>query len=48
MIKEKEIFIIWLFLVMLWNFGVPKAKPIYDVLIAILLFVLSHNLKKYV
>ena len=30
-------FIIWLSLVCLWNFGVPKATPIYDVIAAVLL-----------
>ena len=30
-------FIIWLALVCLWNFGVPGAAPIYDVIAAVLL-----------
>ena len=30
-------FIIWLVLVCLWNFGVPGAEPIYDVVAAVLL-----------
>ena len=30
-------FIIWLALVYLWNFGVPGATPIYDVIAAVLL-----------
>ena len=30
-------FIIWLSLVCLWNFGVPGAAPIYDVMVAVLL-----------
>ena len=30
-------FIIWLALVCLWNFGVPGAIPIYDVIVAVLL-----------
>tara|TARA_B110000196_G_C21142794_1_gene664754 strand:- start:517 stop:666 length:150 start_codon:yes stop_codon:yes gene_type:complete len=30
-------FIIWLVLVCLWNFGVPGAAPIYDVIVAVLL-----------
>ena len=32
--KIKKTFIIWLFLVVLWNFSVPGAAPIYDVLVA--------------
>tara|TARA_B100000212_G_scaffold337468_1_gene312381 strand:- start:1130 stop:1279 length:150 start_codon:yes stop_codon:yes gene_type:complete len=36
--KNKKIFIIWLFLVAAWNFGFPKAAPVYDVLIAVLLY----------
>tara|TARA_Y100000590_G_scaffold461974_1_gene624913 strand:+ start:697 stop:843 length:147 start_codon:yes stop_codon:yes gene_type:complete len=35
--KIKKTFIIWLFLVVLWNFGVPGAAPIYDVLVAVAL-----------
>ncbi len=30
-------FLVWLFLVCLWNFGVPGAAPIYDVIAAVLL-----------
>tara|TARA_Y100000588_G_scaffold384425_1_gene475648 strand:+ start:1970 stop:2116 length:147 start_codon:yes stop_codon:yes gene_type:complete len=30
-------FIIWLALVCAWNFGVPEAAPIYDVIAAVLL-----------
>jgi len=33
--KINKTFIIWLFLVVLWNFGVPGAAPIYDVLVAV-------------
>ena len=35
--KNKKIFLMWLVLVIVWNFGVPAAAPIYDVLIAVLL-----------
>tara|TARA_Y100000814_G_scaffold224539_1_gene168500 strand:+ start:2608 stop:2754 length:147 start_codon:yes stop_codon:yes gene_type:complete len=35
--QKKKIFIIWVFLVILWNFGVPGAPPIYDVLVAVVL-----------
>ena len=42
-----KIYIFWLIGVMLWNFGVPKASPLEDVLAAIVLSFLSIVLKKY-
>ncbi len=36
--KNKKTFIAWLFVVVAWNFGFPKAGPAYDVLVAILLY----------
>jgi len=42
-----KIYIIWLIGVLAWNFGVPAAKPIEDVIVAILLSFLSMGLKKY-
>jgi len=41
------IYLIWLVGVVAWNFGVPGAEPIEDVLVAILLSFLSMGLKKY-
>ena len=41
------IYIIWLIGVILWNFGVPNASPLEDVLVAIVLSFLSIVLKKY-
>jgi len=38
--KNKKIFLIWLILVVVWNFGVPAATPTYDVLVAIFLSLL--------
>lgn len=35
--KNKKTFIIWFLLVVVWNFGFPKAAPVYDVLVAVLL-----------
>ena len=32
-----NIYIIWLIGVVIWNFGVPKASPLEDVIVAILL-----------
>ncbi len=42
-----KIFIIWLLCVILWNFGVPGASPLEDVLVAIILSFFSMFLKKY-
>tara|TARA_B100001996_G_scaffold217393_1_gene167126 strand:+ start:80 stop:220 length:141 start_codon:yes stop_codon:yes gene_type:complete len=42
-----KIYIIWLIGVILWNFGYPTAKPIEDVLAAIVLSFISIGLKKY-
>ena len=41
------IYIIWLIGVILWNFGVPEASPLEDVLVAVALSFLSIGLKKY-
>ena len=40
--------ITWLILVILWNFGYPTAKPIYDVLVAVafsIIFILIKKIK---
>ena len=42
-----NIFVIWLVLVIAWNFGYPKASPMEDVIVAIVLSLLSMALKKY-
>jgi len=42
-----KIYIIWLIGVTLWNFGYPAAKPIEDVIAAIILSFISIGLKKY-
>ena len=42
-----KIYIIWLIGVVLWNFGYPAAKPIEDVIAAIILSFISMGLKKY-
>ena len=46
--KKKEIYFwfSWLVLVILWNYGFPNAKPLYDVLVAVLLSILFILLKK--
>ena len=43
-----KVYIVWLIGVIGWNFGVPEAAPIEDVLVAILLSILSISLKKYI
>ena len=42
-----RVFLIWLLLVVLWNFGVPNASPTFDVLVAVVLSFLSKHLEKY-
>ena len=42
-----NIFIIWLVLVIAWNFGYPRASPTEDVLVAIFLALLNIFMKKY-
>ena len=42
-----KIYLIWLFGVIVWNYGVPQATPLEDVLVAIALSFLSMSLKKY-
>ena len=42
-----KVYIIWLIGVIFWNFGYPEAKPIEDVLAAIILSFISVALKKY-
>ena len=42
-----KVYIIWLIGVVLWNFGYPMAKPMEDVVAAILLSFISIGLKKY-
>ena len=42
-----KIYIIWLIGVIVWNYGVPQATPLEDVLVAIALSFLTIFLKKY-
>jgi len=42
-----KVYIIWLVGVILWNYGYPEAKPLLDVLAAIILSFMSIGLKKY-
>ena len=43
-----KVYTIWLIGVIAWNFGVPGAEPIADVLVAIFLSFFSAGLKKYI
>ena len=40
------IFIIWIIMVIIWNYGVPGAAPLYDVIVAIILSLISIKLNK--
>jgi hypothetical protein len=42
-----KVYIIWLIGIIAWNFGVPDAAPIEDVIVAILLSFSSISLKKF-
>ena len=42
-----KIYIIWLIGIVIWNFGYPAAKPIEDVLAAVVLSFISIGLTKY-
>jgi len=44
--KNQKIFLLWFVLVIIWNFGVPGARPIHDVLVAVVLSFLSTLLNK--
>tara|TARA_Y100001958_G_C21111395_1_gene458215 strand:- start:351 stop:539 length:189 start_codon:yes stop_codon:yes gene_type:complete len=37
---KKVIWVAWLILVILWNYGFPDATPLQDVLVAVILSVL--------
>ena len=43
-----KVFFIWLIIVIIWNFGLPNATPIQDVIVAIILSYLSVGLKKII
>jgi hypothetical protein len=43
-----KVYIIWLLGVIAWNFLVPNATPIEDVIVAVILSFLSIGLKKII
>tara|TARA_Y100000996_G_scaffold370777_1_gene318623 strand:- start:190 stop:330 length:141 start_codon:yes stop_codon:yes gene_type:complete len=42
-----NVFIIWLVMVVAWNFGYPAASPLEDVIVAVILSFFSSFLKKF-
>tara|TARA_B100000902_G_scaffold368563_1_gene392010 strand:+ start:468 stop:608 length:141 start_codon:yes stop_codon:yes gene_type:complete len=42
-----NVFVIWLVLVVAWNFGYPAASPFEDVSVAVILALFNLLLKKY-
>ena len=40
--------LIWLILVCIWNFGWPNVRPIYDVIVAVILSIAASQLKKII
>ena len=45
--KQKINWIAWLALIVLWNFGFPKASPLEDVIVAVLLSIIFIFINKY-
>ena len=43
-----KLFLIWLILIVLWNFGFPSAGPIFDVIIAVLLSFIMKLLEDFI
>lgn len=41
-----KVWFFWLLCVCLWNFIWPEVDPIYDVIVAIVLSIVSYQLKK--
>ena len=44
---KKIIWLAWLVLVILWNYGLPNATPLQDVLVAVILSVLFIIINKF-
>ena len=44
--KDWSEWTLWLLLVVLWNFGYPKASPLEDVIVAVILSFIFIFLKK--
>ena len=46
LMKKKINWLAWLVLVILWNYGVPNATPLQDVLVAVILSILFIIIEK--
>jgi len=44
--KNKINWFIWLFLIIIWNYGFPKATPLEDVVVAVILSIFFIVIKK--
>ena len=44
--KKKINWLVWLILVIFWNYGFPKASPFQDVLVAVILSVFLIIIQK--
>ena len=42
-----NVFVIWLVMVVAWNYGYPGATPLQDVIVAVILSLFNIYLKKY-
>ena len=40
-----RVFVVWVLLVILWNYGYPSAEPLYDVIVSIGLFIIVKILR---
>ena len=46
-LKNNKIYLIWLVGIIAWNYALPQASPLLDVLAAVVLSFVSFALKKY-
>ena len=46
--KSYLIYVLWLALVILWNFLYPEVEPIYDVIVAIILSMITPIINKFI
>jgi len=42
------VYLFWLLMVILWNYNVPNATPIEDVVMAVIIGFVAYNLKKII
>jgi len=42
------VYLVWLLMVILWNYNVPNATPIEDVVMAVIIGFVAYNLKKII